>query len=46
MDFWTSARGLNRSVDVMVPSHLIRDFYNAVRRNNMKTKIFIRDVQK
>ncbi|KDR22871.1 Zinc carboxypeptidase A 1 [Zootermopsis nevadensis] len=46
LDFWTSPRGLNTSVDIMVPPHLLRDFYNMVRKNNLKTKIFIKDVQK
>jgi hypothetical protein len=46
LDFWTSPRELNTPVDIMVPPHLLRDFYNEIRKNNLKTKIFIKDVQK
>ncbi|PNF39269.1 Zinc carboxypeptidase A 1 [Cryptotermes secundus] len=46
LNFWTSARSLNRPVDVMVPPHLLRDFYETARRNQLTTEIFIDDVQK
>jgi hypothetical protein len=33
-------------VDIMVPPQLLRDFYTAVRKNNLKSEVFIPDVQR
>lgn len=46
LKFWTGVRGLNIPVDVMVPPHLLRDFHNEVRKNKLKSEVFIPDVQK
>jgi hypothetical protein len=46
LNFWTGVRGLNIPVDVMVPPQLLRDFHNAVRKNKLKSEVFILDVQK
>jgi len=46
LNFWTSVRGLNKPVDVMVPPHWLTEFYSVVRKNKLNSEIYIPDVQK
>ncbi|EFA05749.1 Zinc carboxypeptidase A 1-like Protein [Tribolium castaneum] len=45
-DFWTSVRGVNQPVDVMVPPHYKHRFNDFIRLNEFDAQIYIPDVQK
>ncbi|XP_069700905.1 zinc carboxypeptidase-like [Periplaneta americana] len=46
LDFWTSARAVNVTVDVRVPPQMRAGFLSAVNTHGLETQVFIDDVQK
>jgi len=45
-DFWTAPRGLERSIDIMVPPAFASHFVAALNAFNIHYRIKIADVQK